>query len=94
MLNVGIIGYGGRVSSMAKALGMYNLPYRVAAIADPRAQEIHAAGDPFLADTAFYTDAEAMLGAGGLDGVMVARPPTTWITFTTCWTSVLPSWQR
>ena len=71
MLNVGIIGYGGRVSSMAKALGMYNIPYRVAAIADPRAQEIRAAGDPFLADTAFYTDAEVMLAAGGLDGVMV-----------------------
>ncbi len=71
MLNVGIIGYGGRVSSMAKALGMYGIPYRVAAIADPRIQEIRSAADPFLKDTTFYTDADEMLSAGGLDGAMV-----------------------
>ncbi|MCE5257716.1 MAG: Gfo/Idh/MocA family oxidoreductase [Chloroflexi bacterium] len=71
MLNVGIIGYGGRVSSMAKALGMYSIPYRVAAITDPRAEEIRASNDPFLADTAYYANADEMLAAGGLDGVMV-----------------------
>ncbi len=71
MLNVGIIGYGGRVSSMAKALGMYSIPYRVAAITDPRAEEIRASNDPFLADTTYYANADEMLAAGGLDGVMV-----------------------
>ncbi|NLV73150.1 MAG: Gfo/Idh/MocA family oxidoreductase [Chloroflexi bacterium] len=71
MLNVGIIGYGGRVSSMAKALGMFGIPYRVAAITDPRAAEIQAANDPFLEDTIYYDSAEAMLAAGGLDGVMI-----------------------
>ena len=71
MLNVGVIGYGGRVSHMAKALGMYEIPYRLAAIADPRAEEIRRAGDPFLKDTAFYTDADQMLTEAKLDGVMV-----------------------
>lgn len=71
MLNVGIIGYGGRVSGMAKGLGMYSIPYRIAAIADPRAEEIKAANDPFLAETRFYTNADELLAAGGLDGVMV-----------------------
>ena len=71
MLNVGIIGYGGRVSSMAKALAMYSIPYRVAAIADPRAEEIQAANDPFLAEAKFYANADDLLAAGGLDGVMV-----------------------
>ncbi|MHB9032837.1 MAG: Gfo/Idh/MocA family protein [Anaerolineae bacterium] len=71
MLNIGIIGYGGRVSGMAKAMGMYSIPYRVAAITDPRAEQIKSANDPFLADTTFYDSADAMLEAGGLDGVMV-----------------------
>lgn len=71
MLNVGIIGYGGRVSGMAKGLGMYSIPYRIAAIADPRAEEIKAANDPFLAETRFYNNADELLAAGGLDGVMV-----------------------
>ncbi|MHB1296028.1 MAG: Gfo/Idh/MocA family protein [Anaerolineae bacterium] len=71
MLNVGIIGYGGRVSHMAKGLGVYGIPYRVAAIADPRADEIAARNDPFLAETTLYTSADEMLADGGLDGVMV-----------------------
>ncbi len=71
MLNIGIIGYGGRVSHMAKELGTFKIPYRVAAIADPRAAEIQAAGDPFLANTSFYSDADTMLAQSQLDGVMV-----------------------
>ena len=71
MLNIGIIGYGGRVSHMAKELGTFKIPYRVAAIADPRAAEIQAANDPFLANTTFYSDADTMLAQSQLDGVMV-----------------------
>ncbi len=71
MLNVGVIGYGGRVSHMAKALGMYEISYRLAAIADPRMEEIKRTADPFLKDTAFYTDADQMLAEAKLDGVMV-----------------------
>ncbi|MBC7236450.1 MAG: Gfo/Idh/MocA family oxidoreductase, partial [Chloroflexi bacterium] len=73
MLNVGIIGYGNRISHMAKALAVYGIPYRIAAIADPRAEALRAKGEPFLADAAFYTDADEMLAerANSLDGVMV-----------------------
>jgi|YNPNPStandDraft_1061719.scaffolds.fasta_scaffold02538_1 predicted dehydrogenase len=71
MLQIGIIGYGGRVSSMAKALAVYGIPYRVAAIVDPRAPELQAANDPFLQDTVFYATPEEMLEKEKLDGVMV-----------------------
>jgi len=71
MLRVGIIGYGSRVSNMAKTLGIYDIPYKVAAIADPRAQEIKTKGDDFLKDTVFYTSADEMLEEAELDGVMI-----------------------
>ncbi len=71
MLKVGIIGYGGRVSHMAKALGQFGIPYRVTAIADPRAEELRALGDPFLEGTEFYPDADSLLSQAQLDGVMV-----------------------
>ncbi|MCD6302775.1 MAG: Gfo/Idh/MocA family oxidoreductase [Anaerolineae bacterium] len=71
MLRVGVIGYGGRVSSMARGLGQFGIPYRVVAIADPRADEIRAEDDGFLDGARFYTEADAMLADGGLDGVMI-----------------------
>ncbi|MBM3188712.1 MAG: Gfo/Idh/MocA family oxidoreductase [Chloroflexi bacterium] len=72
MLRVGIIGYGSRVSHMAKGLAVYGIPYRVVAIADPRAAEIREANDPFLSEAAYYEDADDMLAEqGALDGVMV-----------------------
>jgi len=71
MLNIGIIGYGRRVSGMAKRLAMYKIPYRVAAIADPRASSISSEGDPFLAGTRFYEDADVMLATERFDGLMI-----------------------
>lgn len=72
MLNVGIIGYGGRVSSMARLMAIYAIPYRIAAIADPRMDEIKARNDAALSETRFYPDADGMLAAeSGLDGIMV-----------------------
>ncbi|NCQ32942.1 MAG: Gfo/Idh/MocA family oxidoreductase [Armatimonadetes bacterium] len=71
MLRVGVIGYGGRVSGMAKSLGVFDIPYRVAAIADPRAGEIKARDDEFLRETAFYETADEMLAQEELAGVMV-----------------------
>ncbi len=46
MLRVGIIGYGRRIAHMAKEMGVYRIPYVVSAVADPRAAEIQAQGDP------------------------------------------------
>lgn len=73
MLRVGMIGYGKRVSHMAKALAMWEIPYRITAIADPRTAEIEAANDEFLADARFYTTADALLAAEAdqLDGIMI-----------------------
>jgi len=71
MLRVGIIGYGGRVSSMAKGLGQFGVPYGVVAVCDPRAKEIRAKDDGFLADARFYDDAATMLAEAKLDGVMI-----------------------
>lgn len=73
MLQVGIIGYGRRIAHMARELGVFGIPYRVAAVADPRAEALQAAGDPLLTQARFYADADAMLSAEAeaLDGVMV-----------------------
>jgi predicted dehydrogenase len=71
MLKVGIIGYGGRVSGMAKSLADFGIPYRVTGIVDPRAEELRASDDPFLSDVTYYPSPEAMLEQAELDGVMV-----------------------
>jgi predicted dehydrogenase len=71
MLRVGIIGYGRRISHMAKAMQMFNIPYQVVAVADPRAAEIREQDDPFLADATFYTSADELLAHARLDGIMI-----------------------
>ncbi|MFH1007968.1 MAG: Gfo/Idh/MocA family oxidoreductase [Candidatus Latescibacterota bacterium] len=71
MLKIGIIGYGSRISSMAQSLGVFDIPYKVAAIADPRAEEIQKSGDALLQDAVFYPTADALLEDAKLDGVMI-----------------------
>ena len=71
MLKIGIIGYGGRASGMARHLDIYDIPCEIAAICDPRAEEIQAAKDERLAKTRFYASADDLLDQEDLDGVMV-----------------------
>jgi predicted dehydrogenase len=72
MLRVGIIGYGSRISNMAKRMAMFGIPYRVTAVADPRAAEIQASHDDFLTEASFYEAADELLAhADQLDGVMI-----------------------
>lgn len=72
MLRVGIIGYGRRIAGMAKGLDIFDIPYRVTAIADPGSDRIQAANDPFLSDARFYNSADELLaGADELDGIMI-----------------------
>lgn len=71
MLNIGIIGYGRRIAHMARELRIYGIPYRIAAIADPRMEEIRSQAHDELADTRFFGNAEDMLQSATLDGVMV-----------------------
>ena len=72
MLRIGIIGYGRRIAGMARGLDIFDIPYRVTAVADPRGDEIQAINDPFLADARFYGTADGLLAAAGeLDGIMI-----------------------
>lgn len=72
MLRIGIIGYGNRVSHMARGLAIWNIPYQVTMVADPRGDAIRAKDDGFLAETTFVESAEQLLAhADELDGVMI-----------------------
>ena len=72
MLRLGIIGYGRRISNMAKGLDIFDIPYKVTAVADPRSDRIQAGNDPFLANARFYNSADELLArADELDGIMI-----------------------
>ena len=71
MLKIGIIGYGSRISGMAKSLAMFDVPYKVVAISDPRADEIRKSEDAFIENVVFYETADELLGQAELDGVMI-----------------------
>ena len=70
MLNVGVIGYGGRIRGVIHQMRNYDVPFAISAIADPRCEELRAAHEE-LAETALYQDADEMLDGETLDGVMV-----------------------
>jgi len=70
-LRVGIIGFGGRMRGLMEPIRETGVPFKVVAVADPRAEELKARKLPILEGAAFHADADAMLAAGGLDGVMI-----------------------
>ena len=72
-LRIGVIGYGSRLRSLVQPniLGVFNIPYRIAAVADPRKDEIANCGDEVLKDCQFFGDASEMLAQAELDGVMI-----------------------
>ena len=73
MLSVGVIGYGGRGAGVVRQMGVFGIPYEVAAITDPRADKIRKRdADGFLKNTRFYADADEMLDSEELDGVVIA----------------------
>lgn len=73
MKKLGFIGYGLRSDTMMKAFRDLEADVTVAAITDPREEEVRAQvkGDPLFANTAYYPDADAMLDNASLDGVFV-----------------------
>lgn len=73
MLKIGIIGYGSRVGSLVQkeTLGIFNIPYRIAAVADPRKDEIAKRTDEVLKDCQFFASADEMLAQAELDGIMI-----------------------
>lgn len=73
MKRIGFIGYGLRSETMMTAFRTLQAPITVAAIADPRWEQIAPglADDPYFAHTRYYTDAEQMLAQEELDGVFI-----------------------
>ena len=73
MLSVGVIGFGGRGRGMVKHLQRFNEDIRIAAVADPRTEEVRANLDEDgHTDARQYGDADEMLDKEKLDGVLVA----------------------
>lgn len=85
MLRVGIIGFGLRVSHMAASMKVFEIPYKIAAIADPAFEEIKRAVrenipeasirrricPELMQDTKYFASADEMLDSVELDGVMI-----------------------
>lgn len=72
MLRIGFIGFGHRALGMTQALQQIkNIPWRVAAVADPRAKEIAAAHADIIGSPQFFVDADAMLQEAELDGIFI-----------------------
>jgi len=71
MLKIGIIGYGSRISGMAKSLAVFDIPYKVVAISDPSAEEIQKSRDALVKNAAFYETTDDLLDQAEVDGVMV-----------------------
>jgi len=74
MIRLGVIGYGLRIRGILDIIGRLCADARVTAITDIRNDEIRedirrAGGDP--SGIRFYTDADEMLEAGGLDGALI-----------------------
>ena len=73
MKRIGFIGYGLRSETMMKAFRTLEADITVAAIADPRWEEIAPGlqADPYFVDTHYYSDADEMLEKESLDGVFI-----------------------
>lgn len=70
MLRFGVIGYGGRIRGIINGLRCLDVPFEIAAITDPKGEELKAQHED-LAATALYTDADEMLDAEQLDGALI-----------------------
>ncbi len=70
---IGFIGYGLRSEAMMKAFRALEADISVAAIADPRYEQLAPGlkSDSYFADTRYYADAENMLRHESLDGVFI-----------------------
>ncbi len=73
MKKIGFIGYGLRSKTMIQSFQAIEAPFTVAAIADPRFEELRTelCDDPMFQNTAYYADAQEMLDKEALDGVFI-----------------------
>lgn len=70
MLKLGVIGYGSRIGNVIRRLIEEEPSCRIAAIVDPRSEEIKRERSD-LSDVRFYGQAEEMLAEEKLDGVLI-----------------------
>lgn len=70
---IGFIGYGLRSRTMMKAFQAIEADISVAAVYDPRADQIRTetADDPRFADTSYTESAETLMKSRGLDGIFI-----------------------
>jgi len=84
MLKIGVIGYGLRISGMIEQMKVFDIPFKISAIVDPRAKQLAqlAKGGPeqgyvirydenLVRDAVIYETADEMLEKAELDGVMI-----------------------
>jgi len=70
MLRFGVIGYGGRIRGVISTMRPFDVPFTIAAVADPQAKE-HQEKFEDLQDSTLYEDADEMLDREELDGVLI-----------------------
>lgn len=71
-MNIGVIGYGLRISHMIQELKKEHPGTRIHAVADVRKKTLQKDDETLRADnTQLFETPEAMLEAGGLDGVLI-----------------------
>lgn len=73
MKRLGFIGYGLRSDTMMKAFRALEADITVAAVADPRWEQIarERKDDPYFADTHYYENGDELLTGEELDGVFI-----------------------
>lgn len=71
MLNIGVIGFGGRIADVFKELLKLEEPVRVAAVVDPREKELRERHASLLKGAEFRPDVPSLLSTPGLDGIMI-----------------------
>ncbi|OUS69105.1 oxidoreductase [Paenibacillus sp. MY03] len=70
-MRLGVIGYGLRVSSIFPALQSEELGYSIAAIADPKRDELKTRLGEEARHTQFFDNADEMLDSCELDGIII-----------------------
>lgn len=71
MIRLGVVGYGRRIRHVLATIDRFGAGTKVTAVADPRAEELRRECADELPAASLYHDADQMLDAGGLDGVLI-----------------------
>lgn len=71
MIRLGVIGYGKRIRHILAAINNFNADTQVVAILDPQGDALQAQYSESLASATLYDEADTMLDAANLDGVLI-----------------------